>query len=248
MRVQTVRTMMLMLLTLVLSAAVERQACANNLIGVNFTTATATIPDPQNWNRYSQLSGALSNLIDDTGAPTGVTFAATPTVGDGFLYLSSSTLAPDATPQFDYDLSGMVGYGFRAGGAFRLEFRGLQPNTPYEYWVVGYRAGGAIDNSVMVSNGDTLGAVSFDQFILFADNDGRFLVNTSVSADTDNFNDYAFVTNSSSTGILTIDLAGVSQTTVLGALAIRMVPEPSFGLGIMLLSLVPALRRRSVRR
>lgn len=225
-------------------------ALAEPLIGVNFTTPTSGTADPQNWNRYSQGDGVLSNLQDENGNTTGVAMnifgnvGGTPTT---LLYLNTSTLATDATPQYDYDLSGMTGYGFRASGEFTMELRGLIPNFDYEYWFVGYRGGATIDNIVRVSDGDTIDAFEFNQFISSTDNDGRFVVNTVNANDTMHWNDLFFTTTSSSAGIITFNFFGDTQTTVIGAFAIRAVPEPATmaGLGAGLLFL---LRRRKAKK
>lgn len=215
---------------------------AQSLIGLNFTTPDSVNADPQNWNRVSITNGAINNLIDDSGAVTGVgmDIGGSP---NGPLFLSTDTLASDAVPQHSYDLAGMTGYGFRAQSQLFVEFTGLLPNTPYEYWFVGYRAGGAIDNNVSVSDGDILDAFSFNQFITFADNDGRFIINTTVSADSQQWNDLAFVTNSSSAGTLRFNFAGNTQTTVIGALAIRQIPEPASGLLFLMIGSITLLRR-----
>lgn len=234
----------------VLAFGTTLEAHAQSLIGVNFTTATSGTPDPQNWNRYSQGDGVLSNLQDENGNATGVAMNITGNVGGNpttLLYLSTSTLAGDATPQYDYDLSGMTGYGFRASGEFTMEIRGLIPNFDYEYWFVAYRGGATIDNIVQVSNGDTLNDFSFNQFITSTDNNGRFLVNTVNANNTMHWNDLFFTTTSSSAGTITYNFAGDTQTTVIGAFAIRAVPEPATmaGLGAGLLFL---LRRRKATK
>ncbi|TVQ61568.1 MAG: hypothetical protein EA378_07360 [Phycisphaerales bacterium] len=225
------------------SCAVTSADANFNLIGFNFTTPGATTPDPQNWNRLSVSGGStINNVIDETGAATGVnvTWGGVP---QGPLYLSTSTLAPNATPQYDYDLSGMVGYGFRAGSELFATLSGLEANTPYEVWFVAYRGGGAIDNLVSVSDGDTIDAFSFAQQLPFDDNDGRFIVNSTVANSSQNWNDLSIVVNSSSTGTLTINWEGQTQTTVAGALAIRVIPAPGVG-GVLVCSLLLAARRR----
>lgn len=228
----------------VVSCAVTPADANYNLIGFNFTTPTAATPDPQNWNRLSVNDGStINNVVDETGSSTGVsiTWGGSP---QGPLYLSTSTLAPDATPQYDYDLSGMVGYGFRAGSALFATLSGLEANAPYEVWFVAYRGGGAIDNLVSVSDGDTLDAVSFAQQLAFADNDGRFIVNSTVSSSSQNWNDLSIVVQSSSNGTLTINWEGQTQTTVAGALAVRLIPAPGSLALLMGASLVAARRRR----
>lgn len=218
-------------------------ASANNLIGLNFTTAASGTPDPQNWNRVSAPDGVLSNLTDETGAVTGVSAAFGGGATGGFVYLSTATLAADAVPQYMYDLSGMTGYGFRSNGEFFTEFRGLSPNTPYEYWFVAYRSTSAIENLVRVSEGDVADAIQFNQSITGAANNGRFIVNTMNASSADQWNDLSRSTTSSSGGTIRFNWAGVAQTTVVGAIAIREVPEPS-----MLTALVAAplllIRRR----
>ncbi|TVQ31949.1 MAG: hypothetical protein EA376_08155 [Phycisphaeraceae bacterium] len=212
-------------------------------MGFNLTTAGNTTPDPQNWNRISTTTGALMNVMDETGAPSGfnISWGGTPT---GPLFLGTSTLAPDATPQYDYDLSGMTGYGFRAGSELTFNLSGLNPDTPYEYWIVAYRGGGFIDTTASISDGDSLDATTFNQFLAFDDNDGRFVVNTAASSDSQNWNDLSFITNSSSNGTLTININGVSQITVLGAFAIREIPTPGTAAVLIAPLLLGARRRR----
>ncbi|TVQ65115.1 MAG: hypothetical protein EA379_00395 [Phycisphaerales bacterium] len=218
-------------------------SATTNLIGFNFTTAAATTPDPQNWNRVSFENGVLSNAIDDTGAVTGVNLSVSGTPLGGLLYLSTSTLAPNATPQHSYDLSGMVGYGFRAGESLSVTLSGLKANDPYEFWFVAYRGGGAIDNLVRVSNGDVMDAFNVAQQVAFADNDGRFLVNSTLSSDTQQWNDLSLITNASSNGTITFNWAAQTQTPVIGALAIRWVPAPG-PVALLAMGGLVAMRRR----
>lgn len=219
-------------------------SASNNLIGFNFTTAAAGTPDPQNWNRISAADGTLNNAMDDTGAATNVNFSWGGGATGGFVFLSTSTLAADATPQHDYDLSGMTGYGFRSNGEFFMNVSGLDANTPYEYWFVGYRGGSNIDNLVRVSDGDTIDAFSFSQNIALADNDGRFLVNDTNANSSMNWNDLSFVTNSSSSGEITINWSVQSQTPVIGAFALRVVPTPGAGAVLAIGALGLTRRRR----
>ncbi len=222
-------------LSVVLAAGAAVAVCTSatlatdNIVGFNFTTAASTTPDPQNWTRISAIDGMLNNVTDDTGASTTISIewgGNPPSAGP--LFLSTSTLAPDAVPQHTYDLSGMSGYGFRAGGDLFIELSGLDPNTPYEYWFVAYRGGSNIDNDVSVSDGDTINATTFKQFVDSTTNNGRFLINTELSADTQEWNDLSFETTSSSTGTIRFNWQGDTQTTVIGALAIRKAvpPEP----------------------
>jgi hypothetical protein len=194
---------------------------SNPLVGFNFTTAGAAAPDPQNWTRISSADGVLIDVPDDTGEPTDIGIAWGGVTPDGLLFLGTSTLAPDAVPQHDYDLSGMTGYGFRAGGELFIELTGLSPNADYEYWFVAYRGASNIDNVVRVSDGNVIDAFEFNQFILSTDNDGHFVINDLKSSDQQNWNDLSFATRSSSDGEITFHWQGDTQTTVIGALAIR---------------------------
>ena len=219
-------------------------SATTNLVGFDFTTAGDANPSPQNWNRISAANGTFLNNIDDTGASTGVSLTLGGTPLGGLLYLSTSTLAPDATPQHSYNLSGMTGYGFRAGESLSITLGGLMANTPYEFWFVAYRGGGAIDNLVRVSNGDTMDAFNVVQQVAFADNDGRFLVNSTLSSNTQQWNDLSLITNSSSNGTITFNWDQQSQTPVIGALAIRVIPAPGGAALLALGGLVAARRRR----
>lgn len=223
-------------------------AAAQNLIGLNFTTAGAAAPDPQNWTRISTPNGVLSNLPDETGASTsvGVSFGGLgPGDPNGFVYLGTATLAPDAVPQYSYDLSGMTGYGFRSNGEFFVEFDGLVPGALYEYWFVAYRGSTTIDQTVFVSKGDVLAAESFDQFITAGDNDGRFVINETVSSNMQQFNDLSQITSANSNGNIRFEWAFTAQTPVIGALAIRFVPEPTDLAGVAMAGLaVLGYRRR----
>ncbi len=203
-------------------AAILPRTSSDPLIGFNFTTAASATPDPQNWNRISAVEGTLENVPDDTGAASGVNFSWGGVGSLGPLFLATATLAPDAVPQYDYDLSGMTGYGFRSGGRFFIELTGLQPSTPYEFWLVAYRVAGNIDNIVEVSDGDELAAFSFKQTITGADNDGRFVINDLPSSSDQNWNELSFETRSGSDGSLRIEWEGDTDTTVVvGAFAIR---------------------------
>lgn len=215
-----------------------------DLIGLNFTTSAAAIPDPMNWTRISAGDGVINNLQNENGNITNANVSWGANSGSSLLFLSTSTpLAPDATPQYDYDLSGMTGYGFRAGGDLFVEFSGLESNQPYEFWFVAYRGGGAIDNLFRVSDGDTLDAFSVAQQVAFADNDGRFFVNSTIADSSMQWNDLAMVTNSSSTGTVRFNWAAQSQTPVIGALAIRLVPSPG-AVSVLGLTALIAFRRR----
>jgi hypothetical protein len=217
-----------------------------NLVGLDFSTAGD--PNiPMNWNRVSAAQGTISNLMDETGATTnvGVNFGGGPS--GGFVYLSTSTLAPDAVPQYDYDLSGMTGYGFRSDGEFFVEFTGLNPNSAYEFWFVGYRATIAIQNVVTVTDGDA-NDFTFVQSLSADDNDGRFMVNTINANNTMQWNDLSLVTMSDSDGMIRFDWFGDGQTTVIGALAIRAVAVPAPGALAMLVLAPIALGSRRRRR
>ncbi len=192
------------------------------VIGFNFTTSGSGTADPQNWTRIATADGTIDNVPDDTGEPTDVSLSWGGVTTDGFIFLGTDTLAGDAVPQHDYDLSGMTGYGFRSDGDFFIEVDGLQPNTEYEYWMVAYRASTDIDNVVKVSDGDEIDAFEFNQFLSSGDNDGRFVINDLVSSDEQIWNELSFTTQSSSNGTITIHWQGDTQTTVIGAFAIRM--------------------------
>ncbi len=210
----------------VLAAAAGTTLATDNLIGFNWTTSSSTTPDPLNWNRISSADGTLFNVLDDTGVstPVGINFGGG--ASGGFVYLSTSTLDADAVPQHSYDLSGMTGYGFRSNGEFFVEITGLDANTPYEYWFVAYRTTSAIDQAVSVSDGDTINAFTFPQSK--PSGTARFVINDQLSNDTQVWDDLSFETTSSSTGTITFNWEGVTQTTVIGALAVRRAvpPEP----------------------
>ena len=239
------RKMPLMLATATLTAIsfAGVASASDNLIGFNFTTAASGTPDPQNWNRVSAADGTLSNVMDETGATTNVSITWGGGASGGFVYLSTATLAGDATPQYTYDLSGMTGYGFRSNGEFFIDIAGLNPNTPYEYWFVAYRGGSNIDNIVNVSDGNINNAFTFNQFILSTDNDGRFVVNTTNANSSMQWNDLSFTTMSSGNGTIRFEWAGDTQTTVIGAMAIRVIPTPA-GLAILALAPFAVTRRR----
>jgi hypothetical protein len=200
-------------------------ATVSNIIGFNWTTAASTTPNPQSWNRISAAEGVLSNVLDDQGQPTAVTIQYGGGPAAGFTYLGTGTLAPDAVPQYIYNLSGMTGYGFRSSAApFTVQLSGLNPGREYEYWFVAYRATSAIENRVQVSLGDTLNAITYDQVLTATANNGRFIVNEIDANSTMDWNELSRVTTSSSTGTITFNWAGIgTQTTVIGALAIREV-------------------------
>jgi hypothetical protein len=201
---------------------------ATDLIGLNFSTSGAATPDPMNWTRISAADGSINNLQDENGIATNVNISWGANTGLGFVYLgTSSPLAADATPQYDYDLSGMTGYSFRSNADFFVEFSGLEPNEPYEFWFVAYRGGSNIDNLILVSDGDTVDASSFTQQIALANNDGRFIVNSTIADSSLQWNDLSLVTNSSSNGTIRFNWTVQSQTPVLAALAIRPASDPA---------------------
>ncbi|MCC5821851.1 MAG: hypothetical protein LAT64_01030 [Phycisphaerales bacterium] len=224
--------------------AMTASASQFDLIGVNFTTAASTTPDPQNWTRISTPDGAFNNLQNENGNTTDVGVSWGGGASGGFVFLGTSTLAADATPQYDYDLSGMTGYGFRSNGEFFLSFDGLQANALYEFWFVAYRGGTTIDNLINVSDGDTIDAFSFTQQITSGDNDGRFLVNSTNANSSMHWNDLSMMTNSSSNGTLTFNWALQTQTPVVGAVAIRLVPSPGTAALLGLTGMVAMRRRR----
>lgn len=226
-----------------LMAVAGSAMATENLVGLNFSTAGAAKPDPQNWTRISSADGSQGNLMDDTGASTDVGVSWGPVTGGGFVYLGTDNVAADAVPQHDYDLGGMSGYGFRSDGNFFVEFSGLKPNEDYFYWFVGYRSVSAIDNVVNVSDGDTPNATQFRQSISSTDNDGRFLVNDVNANDSMQWSDLSFVTESSSQGTLRFEWEGDTQTTVVGAVAVQLVPAPG-SMALLGLAGLAACRRR----
>ncbi len=196
----------------------------DSLIGFNFTVSSASTPDPQGWQRIGELEGLLDEVYDDTGALTGIHFewgGVDPS--GGLLYLSLGALAADAVPMYDYDLSGMTGYGFRSDGRFFMELSNLQPNSDYEYWMVAYRGDADFDNRVEVSDGDDINAFEFNQTITEdQQNGGRFVINEAISDDTQDFNDLSYVARSSSGGTIRIEWEGDTDlSAVIGAFAIR---------------------------
>lgn len=227
-----------------LSVATGASAQDFNLIGFNFTTSGSATPDPQNWNRISAPDGTVSNVMNDTGASTNVSITWGGGPSGGFVYLSTSTLAADAVPQHGYDLSGMTGYGFRSDGEFFITLSGLEANMPYEYWFVAYRGGSTIDNIVNVSDGDVIDATTFNQFITSTANNGRFVINTEISSDTQVWDNLSFTTMSSSNGEITFNWTGDTQTTVIGALAVRLIPAPGAAIVFALAPLAMGRRRR----
>ncbi|TVQ64930.1 MAG: PEP-CTERM sorting domain-containing protein [Phycisphaerales bacterium] len=215
----------------------------HRLIGFDFTTAADANPSPQNWNRVSAPDGTIFNAIDETGATTNVNFNYGGGATGGFVYLSTATLAPNATPQYDYSLSGMTGYGFRTNGEFFINITGLKANDPYEFWFVAYRGSTNIDNLIRVSNGDVIDAFNVSQQITSTANDGRFIVNSTIADNTMHWNDLSMITNASSTGEITFNWSPQSQTPVIGAIAIRWVPAPG-SVALLAMGGLVAMRRR----
>lgn len=191
------------------------------LIGFNFTTSGAAAPDPQNWTRISAIDGFIENVPDDTGEPTDINFQWGGVSTAGPLYLGTATLGVNAVPQHAYDLSGMTGYGFRSNGDFFIELTGLQPNAAYEYWMVAYRATSGIDNVVTVSEGSDPSGIQFTQFLAAGDNDGRFVINETNATGDMIWDEMSFITEADSDGTIRITWEGDTQTTVIGAFAIR---------------------------
>lgn len=197
------------------------------LVGFNFTTAASTTPDPQNWTRISAADGHLSTVQNDQGevTPVGITWGGG--TSGGFVYLATSTLATDAVPQYAYDLSGMTGYGFRInGGELFISLSGLEPDTEYDYWFVAYRGATEIENVVTVSEGNVSDAFEFRQSIATAVNDGRFVINDTISHNSQHFLELAFRSRSSDSGTLEFNWFGDGATTVIAALALREAVAP----------------------
>ncbi|TVS09322.1 MAG: hypothetical protein EA423_00225, partial [Phycisphaerales bacterium] len=196
---------------------------SDNLIGINFTTATRAIPDPQNWNRIADASGTLFNLTDDSGATTGVSVNWDAPTSN----IAGAAITADLIPQHTYDLSGMIGYRFVTNdNVYSVTFSGLTPNAPYKYWFVAHRASLAFNQTVRVSNGDNIDAINFQQV---KSGTSAFGINDQLSSDTQVWDDLAFDTFSSSTGTITFNWQrNASDPIVIGALAIQrdVPPEP----------------------
>ena len=204
-------------------------------VGVDFNTVNgATI---QNWNVLT-TAGSVPNLISDTGAPTGWSFAVT-TAGGGFAFATDPNLA--TVPTHNYPLDGIDDYlTGSAGTTGAAQFSNLPANTPFNVFAFGLRGFTPLAMDWTVAGSNT---------ITFNMNGGpqELWVNGEVGTSARTLSSYARTVTSSATGTLdfTYDPIGNAPFAVAG-IAIAVVPEPSAT--SVLLGCAAVLLRRVRRR
>ena len=202
--------------------------------GVDFNTAGSAAPP--NWNSLT-TAGSVANLVSDTGAPTGWSFAVT-TSGGGFTFATDPN--PATVPTHTYSLANIDDYlTGNAGATGAARFSNLPANTPFNVFAFGLRGFTplAIDWTVTGSN-----TITFSQ----AGAATELWVNGELGASSRTLSSYARVVTSSATGTLdfTYDPVGTAPYAVAG-IAIAVVPEPT---AVLLVIGCAALGLRRVRR
>lgn len=226
----------LMVLALVASGAAA--AMAAELIGFDIDNGSGS---PTNWNsgllgQATTSSQTFSNLLDESGAATGVDLTI-----ENFRALNLGLAAPNTAtvPQHSTVLDAINDYAFSSSGVpatLTATFSDLAPGNSYYLWVFGLRRFDS-RNTIAVA-----GAETFAYTQQFAAND--LFINDEVGSDTRTLASYADVVVADSNGQIKVTAGtDTSYAYAIGGYAIQLVPEP----GTALLSLVAAgalLRRR----
>jgi hypothetical protein len=214
-------------------AVVAANPASATLIGVKFGTSAST-PAPANWNFVSLEDSPVSNLIDESGAPTTVDlimvsnqppfqsfFDGTPAIGT--VPSHANPLAP-----FRGNTYQLSATSFTPMLTFTLDQ--LTPSTPYHVWVFGARFNAVPQEGIKqrITIGGAGAPVVFDQIGVAND----LWVNDTVGSNSD-LSTFAMPITSTAAGTITITAAGLpynalgqSLYTVSG-IAFEVVPEPS---------------------
>jgi len=203
----------IVLATLAASAAPAPAA----IVGIDFGGGTT----PQNWTplHASPVPISLSNLPNDTGAPTTVDLTlAGAQPGDFSQDPSAGTI-----PTHAYSLAGIGEYWFGVG-PMTATFSDLPPSSDFRVWVFGLRAF-AMNNRVTIAGAGA--PVTFDQVDLTP---GNLWINGALGSSANSLLSYAQVHTSTAAGTITISWLEIPNLTAgwaIGGLAIEPAPAPA---------------------
>ena len=201
------------------------------LIGVDFSNSDIL---PTNWNRQGSFTNnpVVSNLIDESGAATGVDF----TVSTNFATNSGEPFAAATLPMHSNPLDGLDGHSF-GGGAISYIFSGLATNALFDIWVFGLAqpATAPVNQNVSVTGSGP--ALNFVQGSFAAN---QLVVNSELGDSSRTLDSFAESITSSGAGNIDITVSAIGGNWNLAGIAIRQVdqvPEPGtlalLGLGLV---------------
>lgn len=208
-------------------------ALGQSLIGIDFDNGAGS---PTNWNTLGAGPHNVANLIDESGASTGVSF----TSNTGNTFTTSANAG--TLPQHSQSLAGLDDYLFGTS-TFTGTFGGLTPGQEYFVWAFGLR-GFDMGNDVTITGGGA--PIIFDQD---ESTTGNLWVNDAVGDSSLTLQSYAFVQTADSAGQITFIIAddpiagGVGWTSA--GLAIQIVPAPGAAALLGLGGLAATRRRRA---
>ncbi|MEP0918941.1 hypothetical protein NC981_19085 [Leptolyngbya sp. DQ-M1] len=168
------------------------------LVGINF--GGSVNPSPTNWTKVT-TTGTFSNLIDDSGTPTGVslTVSGSPTP---FSVNTASSSIPSDAPSLSNLRSNFYAFSNGATPAtLQLTFSNLLPNTSYGLYTFGLRGGGVSQQTVTITGAST------QSFLQTAPAD-TLAINNQVGNSTRTLQSYVLPVISSSSGTIALNYAG----------------------------------------
>ncbi|MCA9278061.1 MAG: hypothetical protein H6815_04645 [Phycisphaeraceae bacterium] len=171
-------------------AALSTAASAQALIAVDFENIGVPF-SPTNWNVLSG-AGALPNLIDETGAATGIELL----VSSGSSFETAPN--PATLPMHSQSLAGADDYIFGTGQTV-LTLNFLNPGSEYEVYVFGLR-GFDMGNDITIAGGSA--PVIFDQ----DGAPGDFYINSSIGSSSQDLSSYAVFQTADSAGQINITI------------------------------------------
>lgn len=192
------------------------------LIGVHFGNNGSA---PLNWNLVDSAPefASSTNLIDETGAITGVNLSNSTTGTLAFF----TVVAPNAAtlPSHTTSLASLAGNTYDSAfstGLLTSTFSGLTANAAYNVWVVGIRGGAtALGQAITITGSGAPIALAQNAAA------NNYVVNGLLGSSANSFASYAIQVMSSATGTITIDTQAAGATTyTVSALAIQSVDAP----------------------
>jgi hypothetical protein len=201
------------------------------LIGVDFSNADIL---PTNWNRQGSFTNnpVVSNLIDESGAATGVDF----TVSTNFATNSGQTFAAGTLPTHSNPLNGLDGHSFDSGTVSYM-FTGLATDALFDIWVFGLAQPLTAPVNQNVSITGSGPDLNFLQGSFAAQ---QLVVNSELGDSNRTLDSFAESITSSGTGSINISVSAIGNNWNLAGIAIRQVeqvPLPStlalFALGLL---------------
>jgi len=192
-------------------------ANAETLTAVSFGTG------PTNWNVLSPDVTSLSNLIDETGAATGLsaTFSASaPRLG-------TSAVVASSIPTHNPSLAALNNELYNAGtsGALTATISGLAADTSYGVYAFGLEFGSSQFSQTVTITGSG-GATSFTQNLL----DAQLTINSQNGSSANTLDSYEIFVMSSDTGTISFNFQSASPVNYRAAgiaIGYSAVPEPS---------------------